>query len=581
MEYYRELNLDDPFRSTARKNPSPNDDGDLFGLRPRARQLRVLLDIESLKDPITYHERETATLLQGLLQEKLVRSWRIDMSKVNQPEDTAEAEHGTIYLHSNAPGSMGPYGAPGPSYGLRVVTDARNRSYTSISPLFEIIKDIRDLNDRGAEVVGVTPDDVLRNVLLTQTAQQTGMDIVVSQAITVGRSDIPSNYQANVFTPEQAIPIIAHYLRTQQAYVIIPHPHRLSATRRAFYQQAAHAMAPRIWHWLANCQYSLDSRYLHDAREMIGRLNRSIKAYDDMLFHMGSFPSPESFDDIGDCVDRVLVSLCGAVDVIARSLHRALRLSGNARDAKLHNAKWYRNNIQTIFANANGIDQLDDAQVLLETVFWLRNTIHSTALQAAGPSTEPASFVELIRGRINLVVPDDTYQSFSQSERTAWGLSTVRQPSTGKIIATADLATIAETALNRVFRFLDRLCWVASFEQVPNCADFMDMNMVAALSITTPEQMMVIPWLLGLQSAAHDDETNAPYDLHPVVVAFNEARRKLLESDEQPLPDPADRDQVILGLHRRGKSYRAIAAVVGCSASTVGRVIKKHSLNTP
>jgi hypothetical protein len=39
----------------------------------------------------------------------------------------------------------------------------------------------------------------------------------------------------------------------------------------------------------------------------------------------------------------------------------------------------------------------------------------------------------------------------------------------------------------------------------------------------------------------------------------------------------AARDESILALHREGKSQRTIAAEVGCSASTVRRVIKQHS----
>jgi hypothetical protein len=37
------------------------------------------------------------------------------------------------------------------------------------------------------------------------------------------------------------------------------------------------------------------------------------------------------------------------------------------------------------------------------------------------------------------------------------------------------------------------------------------------------------------------------------------------------------RDETIMMLHQEGKSRKAIAAEVGCSASTVGRVIKRHA----
>jgi hypothetical protein len=334
VEYYRELKLDDPFRRNDREKKSPNDDGDLFGLRRRARKLRVLLDVDSLKEPSTYDERETVTILMSLIEynDEVVHLWRIDMSKVDEPDSKRE-EPGTVYLHRNQ-GDKGPYAfAPGPSYGLRVI-DKNRRTHTSISPVWEVLKDAQDLSDRGTDVVGVTPDDLLRNVLLTQTAQQINADIVVSDTITVGRNDVPSNYQANVFTPNQAIPIIAHYLRTQQTYVINPLDNMV-ASRVTFYQEAVCAMAPRIWHWLGNVDQSLDSGYLRDAREMIGRFQRALKAFDDLRFHMGSFPTIELYDDIGDCLDRVLVNLCGAVDMMARSMHHAFQLAGSQLQRKV------------------------------------------------------------------------------------------------------------------------------------------------------------------------------------------------------------------------------------------------------
>lgn len=43
----------------------------------------------------------------------------------------------------------------------------------------------------------------------------------------------------------------------------------------------------------------------------------------------------------------------------------------------------------------------------------------------------------------------------------------------------------------------------------------------------------------------------------------------------------AVRDETIMMLHQEGKSRKAIAAEVGCSASTVGRVINKHVDRNP
>jgi len=55
------------------------------------------------------------------------------------------------------------------------------------------------------------------------------------------------------------------------------------------------------------------------------------------------------------------------------------------------------------------------------------------------------------------------------------------------------LSRSPSTALNRVFRFLDRLCWVASYEQVPNRADFLNMYVLQALSLAPSTSR----WLIG------------------------------------------------------------------------------------
>lgn len=506
MEYYRELNLDDPFRRNERENPSPGDDGDLFGLRPRARQLRVLIDSDS---PTPNIDQVTYNVFGRLLQYRFVQHWQIHLSQVNEP-DNGEAEPGMVYLHKNAsPDMAGPYGFPGPFYGLRVFTDAQNNSGTSISPGIQLAQNLKDFQDRGGEdALGLSSEDIERNVLLTQTAQQINADIVVSTATTVGRNDVPSNHDANVFTPEQAIPIIAHHLRTQQIYVLNP-LRRLTSTRKMFYQEGVCALAPRIWHWLGACQRASDLRSLAQCRGMIGRLLRALKAFDHLRFHIGSYPGVETYDDVGDCVDRIMLSLCGAVDVMARSLHFALQLPGSERNAKLHSTSWYNDNVRPVYANAPGITQLDAAQGSIALVFKLRNTIHSSALQATTATSEPARYVQLERGRTSLIVPSDIYDDLSADERTDWGLTVVGQSPGGDNVIAADLATVTATALNRVFRFLDRLCWVISFEVITDKADVLKENIISGLSIVGPENTA----MLGLQSAAADDTTNAPYPL--------------------------------------------------------------------
>lgn len=153
--------------------------------------------------------------------------------------------------------------------------------------------------------------------------------------------------------------------------------------------------------------------------------------------------------------------------------------------------------------------------------------IHSTALQATGASSEPASFVELDRGRISLVVPNEIYQDLSQDEQSAGprngAKSNYRNPCRSSRLSGCDRNStqscipIPWTAYAEAFRRTSIRPPIS-----------MDMN-IAAMSIIRPVEMLLIPKLLGLQSAAHDDETNAPYPLHPDLQQFYDQQR---ESDE-------------------------------------------------
>ena len=141
---------------------------------------------------------------------------------------------------------------------------------------------------------------------------------------------------------------------------------------------------------------------------MIGRLIRATKAWDDLRFHLGALQTLDTYDDVANCVDRILWSLCGAVDVVARSLHRALHLTGTARHAKFHGG-WYPTHFRPNYLQAAGIANVDSTQAALSTVFKLRNTIHSRSLRAVGALTEPAPYVGKEHGGVQLLIPHDVY----------------------------------------------------------------------------------------------------------------------------------------------------------------------------
>ena len=465
MDYYREVLTDDPFRRSEREREDEsadhNDKGDLFGLRRRPRHLRILVDRESLCEPANADEIETDRIFDALtVREGCVELLSIDMSKVNDPNDNDRTAD-VVHLRDRT-ASKGWASYPGPQYGYRIeYSKGRVKKTTgSISPQPQLFQNLFGFaGEGGPQLKEVSAEEIRHHVLLTATGRKVA-DMVISESSIAQRTDVPANYDANVFSRSQAIPIIAHYLRSQQIYHLDPLANSY-CNRKTFHHSAVYAMAPNISYWEAKADYVIGRRYITDCHEMVGRLIRALKASDDLRFHLGALQTLDAYDDVADCVDRILWSLCAAVDVLARSLHQALQLPGQARLAKLH-GDWYTTKFKPEYANAAGISNVDQAQAALATVFKLRNTIHYRALTAPGALAEPAPYVGKDHGRVQLLVPSEVYNQIAIDERERWGFEEVA-PETGAPAA-ADLATVATTALEVVFSFLQQLCGLVAFE---------------------------------------------------------------------------------------------------------------------
>jgi hypothetical protein len=480
MDYYREVMTDDPFRRSERDRPGDyadeQDKGDLFGLRQRPRHLRVLLDRDSLGEAVTEEEIGTQRIFDSLLyRREPVDPLFVDMSKINDPDDEHDRTPNVVHLRDNT-ANKGWASYPGAQYGYRIVFEGNSRTretHGSISPQPQLIQNwMAFAGQGGPQLAEVSAEDIQRHVVLTQLGR-TVADIVVSESAVARRTDIPANYEANVFTRAQAIPNIAHYLRTQQIYLLSPVWNEFAGNRQIWYHSAVYAMAPGINYWEAKANYVIQREYKSDCNEMIGRLIRALKAFDDLRFHLGALQTTDSYDDAADCVDRVLWSLCGAVDVIARSLHRALQLSGRDRYAKFH-GDWYKVHFRPNYAQAAGIANVDATQAVLSTIFKLRNTIHSHSLRAVGALKEPAPYVGKDHGRVQLLIPRDVFNEIDVSQRARWGFEDIA-PGTA-LPAAADLATVATSAVNAVFSFLDQLCWMTSFEGIQGKDDVLKLD---------------------------------------------------------------------------------------------------------
>lgn len=108
---------------------------------------------------------------------------------------------------------------------------------------------------------------------------------------------------------------------------------RVVMSRKDFYQEAVSAIAPGVRHWLGKTQRAagrnpiVSDIYLEEANALVGRL-RALKARDDLIASIGAIQTADVADDGADALARVLVSLCGAVDVIAGRCTRIFSCRG-------------------------------------------------------------------------------------------------------------------------------------------------------------------------------------------------------------------------------------------------------------
>ena len=489
-------------------NSATKDAGDLYSMRPSPRKIRLLIDLESVTDR---PDTEADSVLQGLCGYDNVETLVIEMSKVRTSDEerasAVEPEHqdGSVVL-TDVTAHNGPFSLPGPRYLWEVIGDRPHfdRSVTTsshgwVSPLPQLTETYQLAAARRRSAV---PDelkpDIDRAVLLAETGRAIDYDLVVSEAAECG-GEVAIATRANVVTRAQAIPIVAHYLRCQQVYPMHPvaPTRRHTMNRQGFYIETVYACSPGLWHWLGKCEITARSHpesasFLSECHAIIGRLSRALRARDSLMAALGAKQTPDAVDDGLDALDHALLSLCGAVDVLARSLHSALKLpEGQRRHAKLHARQGY-NQLLKPFPRGEVRSRVDAAQAELDVVFKLRNTIHSEVLDAIGATDfDPNGTLFPRAGELDMLLPDeiaDAAVDLDDPTRSAWGISGQR----------ARLDALLDQSFATVFTFIDHLCRLIAAEFLLDRDPVLYLDVLGAQSPSGADSIPTMRHMIGL-----------------------------------------------------------------------------------
>lgn len=471
--------MNQPFYYTApidrrrSKSSFKKSERNLFQTDEPLRKLNVLVD-----DKVFEGDKSNADeVLDFLLGSQSVSVWRFStpFPHVDQQPDKPTTNHGEIAIFETT-GSQGSFGFGGLAYWYCYLGEEGSGLQKAIG---NVATDPANMAAwaRGYEDVTTDQLERIKVVLaLKEIAVAVNADIVITSMDVSEDMTASMIGNANIVTKAEALAPVAHYLRRQGKFIVGSEPYT-EMDPDSYYEYAVYAYAPHLRHWIGKVeraiQYFGESHWLHSfyANTALTRCSRALRRYDDLIAVLGEPATKTSIDDAVDMMDHILVSLCAAVDSLARSLSEALNL--NKRNAKLHDKDWVRKNVKPVYGNAPEFEKLSAQVSKMAFLFKIRNSIHSLGLMPYADSTNTDKRSEL--PRLRLLIPptsSDAWKNLPQADLEYWGVQI------DGVYAHADLFSLAQKALNEVFSFIDVFCEIISFEPVSDKSDVLQENII-------------------------------------------------------------------------------------------------------
>jgi len=105
-----------------------------------------------------------------------------------------------------------------------------------------------------------------------------------------------------------------------------------------------------------------------------------------------------------------------------------------------------------------------------------------------------------------LLIPKDVYLQIDPADHSRWGIehTEVKHTLGAPPEAAADLATVATSAVDAVFSFLDQLCWMITFEGVKDKTEVLDKAESFTIPRLSPALLPTIRRLIGFPTTGSD-----------------------------------------------------------------------------
>lgn len=457
----RHSNLTSARRSEWPKNPSDLG-APLFASRAPLRRLVVMADVSCL---VTDESGSWCPelVLSGLLTHEFVRLYRF--ADDGPPADLPRKKYG-------------PYGEAVPGWvellpdqagsDVRSLTYADSESMghggiignrTQTAQADAAARSYKELGE------GVARGRREADSLAAQAAEAVYADLFISNRLYLSETKIP--YGVTVCTPQEALALVSLYLRAQGLYIIYRGidghgTHKMN--KGLYYWIGTREMLPTAWRWFGACvQHSSgvgDQSLINLGSSLLRRVQTSLQSRDELHIALNLKQNNDTAREVLDCLDVILVSLMGAVDVAARVAHQVLSLQSDIYHAAWQKERWLKEVKAKDAALAAVVGPDTPGKRTITILRLLRNSVHGEALSSLAVHNMGGP----IETRVRLPqadAPGILAAMDALRGRSDWG---VKEIIPGRW--DADPGTLVEKLMPHVFDLLNNLMKLTPVEQL-------------------------------------------------------------------------------------------------------------------
>jgi hypothetical protein len=195
-----------------------------------------------------------------------------------------------------------------------------------------------------------------------------------------------------VVSPEDALPLIGLYLRSQREYLVSRSLDGRWTSRLddgLFFWVGTRELLPAGWRWFSGLVVAGadDERLVYLGQSAFQRVQRALRSRDDALRALQQEPNNNTAEEALASLEVILLELMGALDVAARVAHLALGIDGSPYRAAWHRRWSWREAVEAACPELGAlVAQGTDNAALLRILSALRNSVHGAALDTLGVS---------------------------------------------------------------------------------------------------------------------------------------------------------------------------------------------------